>query len=223
MVATVRASKQRHATAAPRRLRRGLAVALRAERTRREARERACRGVRGAKPLGLKLVVLAIIARCASELPPEFAREVALIRKAAFQGDFGQRFIRVHQGATRNAQPKLSQKFLRGEMEGGTELPFERAERHVRNGREVPIGDLVMEMGAHVGQRGPEPGAVASRLLAGPAARVIPAVPMIAPFASTTGILSVVFQTVVPRDSPNRSSRLTMRWPASTCSSSCRN
>ena len=111
---------------------------------------------RGRSRWPLKLVVLAIIARCASELPPEFAREVALIGKAAFQGDFGQRFIRVHQGATRNAQPKLSQKFLRGEMEGGTELPFERAERHVRNGRELPIGDLVMEMGAHVGQRGPE-------------------------------------------------------------------
>ena len=45
---------------------------------------------------------------------------------------------------------------------------------------------------------GPKPGAVASRLLTGPAARVIPAVPMIAPFASTTGILSVMFQTVVP-------------------------
>ena len=43
-------------------------------------------------------------------------------------------------------------------MEGGTELPFERAERHVRNGREVPIGDLVMEMGAHVSQRRPEAG-----------------------------------------------------------------
>ena len=43
-------------------------------------------------------------------------------------------------------------------MEGGAELPFERAERHVRNGREVPIGDLVMEMGAHVGQHRPEAG-----------------------------------------------------------------
>ena len=39
-------------------------------------------------------------------------------------------------------------------MEGGTELPFEPAERHVRNGREVPIGDLMLEMGAHVRQRG---------------------------------------------------------------------
>src|SRR5205085_2432139 len=57
-----------------------------------------------------------------------------------------------------NAQPKLSQEFLRGEMEGGTELPFERAERHVGHGREVLIGDLVMEMGAHVGQRRPEAG-----------------------------------------------------------------
>ena len=104
------------------------------------------------------LVVLTIFARCASELPPEFAGKVALIREAAFQGDFGQRFIRVHQGATRKAQPKLSQESLRGEMESGTELPFERAERHVRNGREVPIGDLVMEMGAHVSQRRPEAG-----------------------------------------------------------------
>jgi hypothetical protein len=103
--------------------------------------------------------VLAIIARCASELPPELAREMALIRKATFQGDFGQRFICVHQGAARNSQPNLSQKFLRGEMEGCSELPFERAKRHVRNRRELPIGDLVMEMGAHVGQRGPEAGA----------------------------------------------------------------
>src|SRR5213592_2530390 len=105
-----------------------------------------------------RVVVLAIFARCASELPPEFAGKVALVRKAAFQGDFGQRFIRVHKGPTRNAQPKLSQESLRGEMERGTELPFERAERHVRNGREVPIGDLVMEMGAHVSQRRPEAG-----------------------------------------------------------------
>src|SRR6476469_671477 len=104
------------------------------------------------------LVVLAIIARCAAELPPEFARKVTLIREAAFQGDLGQRFIRVHQGATRQAQPKLSQKPLRGEMECGTELPFERAERHVRNGLEVAIGDLVMEMGAHVSQRRSETG-----------------------------------------------------------------
>ena len=43
---------------------------------------------------------------------------------------------------------------------------------------------------------GPKPGADASRLLAGPAARVIPAMPMIAPFASTTGILSVMLQIV---------------------------
>src|SRR6476469_3312878 len=104
------------------------------------------------------LVVLAIIARCAAELPPEFARKVTLIREAAFQGDLGQRFIRVHQGAARQAQPKLSQESLRGEVEGGTELPFERAERHVRYGREVPIGDLVLEMGAHVSQRRPEAG-----------------------------------------------------------------
>src|SRR5258706_2689764 len=104
------------------------------------------------------LVVLAVFARGACELPPEFARKVALIREAAFQRDVGQRFVRVHQGATRQAQPKLSQESLRGEMEGGTKLPFERAERHVRDGREVPIGDLVLEMGAHVGQRRPEAG-----------------------------------------------------------------
>ena len=102
--------------------------------------------------------MLAIIARCAAELPPEFARKVALIREAAFQGDFGQGFIGVHQGATRQAHPKLSQESLRGEMERGTELPFERAEGHIRNGREVPIGDLVLEMGAHVGQRWSEAG-----------------------------------------------------------------
>ena len=83
-------------------------------------------------------------------------------------------------------------------MEGGTEPPFERAERHVRNGREVPIGDLVLEMGAHVRQRGPEAGGGCLEAACGSAARVIPAVPMIAPFASTTGILSVMFQTVVP-------------------------
>lgn len=38
------------------------------------------------------------------------------------------------------------------------EPPFERAKRHVRDGREAPIGDLVMKMGAHVGERGPEAG-----------------------------------------------------------------
>ena len=168
-------------------------------------------------------VVLAILAGRASELPPEFAREVALIGEAAVQGDLGQRCIRVDQCATRNAQPELAQESLRSEMEGGAEPALERAERHVRDGREALVGDLVMEMRAHVRQRGPEAGAVASRLLSGPAARVIPAVPMIAPFASTTGILSVMFQTVAPCDSSNRSSRLTMRWPARTCSSSCRN
>ena len=63
----------------------------------------------GRSTLGLKLVVLAIFARGASELPPEFARKVALIREAALQGDVGQRGIRVHQGTTRNAQPELSQ------------------------------------------------------------------------------------------------------------------
>src|SRR4030095_9793192 len=104
------------------------------------------------------LVMFAIFARCASELPAEFTGKVALIRETAFQGDFGQRFIRVHQGATRKAQPKLSEESLRGGMEGGTELTFERAERHVRNGREVPIGDVVMEIGAHVSQRRPEAG-----------------------------------------------------------------
>ena len=105
------------------------------------------------------LVVLAVFARGASELPPEFPRKVALIREAAFQGDLGQRLIRVHQSAACKAQPDLSQESLRGEMEGGMELSFERAERHVRNGRELPIGDLVMEMGAHVSQRRPEAGA----------------------------------------------------------------
>ena len=100
--------------------------------------------------------MIAIVTRRASELPSEFAREVALIREAAVQGDFGQRFIRVHQRATRKAQSNPSQKSLRSEMEGGTELPFERAERHVRNGREVPIGDLVIEVGAHVSERRPE-------------------------------------------------------------------
>src|SRR4051812_35708014 len=106
--------------------------------------------------LALLLIVLAVFARCAPELPPEFARKVALICEAAIRGDFGQRFIREHQGATRKAQPKLAQKSLRGEMEGGTELPFERAERHVRNGREVPIGDLVMKFRAHMSQCRPE-------------------------------------------------------------------
>src|SRR6476469_7002577 len=83
------------------------------------------------------LVVLAIFARCASELPPEFARKVALIREAAFQRDPGQRFIRVHQDATRNTQAQFSQKLLRGQMKGSTELPFERTERHVRNRRQL--------------------------------------------------------------------------------------
>ena len=115
--------------------------------------------VTGASELELELlIVFAVVPWCPSEVPPEFPRKVALIRKAAFQGDFGHRFIRVHQGATRVAEAQLSEKVLRREMKGGTELPFERAERHVRNGREVPIGDLVMEMSTHMGQRGPEAG-----------------------------------------------------------------
>ena len=40
--------------------------------------------------LALLPIVLPIIARGASELPAEFARKVALIRKAALQGDVGQ-------------------------------------------------------------------------------------------------------------------------------------
>ena len=98
------------------------------------------------------------MARCPAELPAEFPRKVALIGKTAFQGDFGQCFVRGHQGATRDAKAKLAEKLLRREMKGGTELSFERSERHVRNRRELLIGDFVVEMRAHVGQRRPEPG-----------------------------------------------------------------
>ena len=70
-------------------------------------------------------IVLAILAGCTSELPPELAREVTLIGEAAVQADLGQRFVGVDQRATRNAQPKLAQKSLRGEMESGAEPAFD--------------------------------------------------------------------------------------------------
>src|SRR5260221_11326222 len=73
------------------------------------------------------LVVLAVFARGACELPPEFARKVALLREAAFQRAVGQRFVRVHQGATRQAQPRLWQELWRGAMEAGADLPCERS------------------------------------------------------------------------------------------------
>ena len=163
------------------------------------------------------------IREACAELPPEFARKVALIRKAAFQGDFGQRFIRVHQSATRNAQPKFSQESLRGEMEGGAELPFERAERHVRNGREVPIGDLVMEMGAHVSQRRPEAGGGGFEAARGSGGASNPGRANDGAFRIDDGNLVGDVPGRRARDSPTRSSRLTMRWPARTCSSSSRN
>ena len=65
----------------------------------------------------------------------------------------------------------------------------------------MPIGHLVMEMGFHVGQRRPgRPGAVPPTLPGpGPAARVIPAVPVTAALRIDHGdFLSVMFQTVVP-------------------------
>src|SRR5262245_59828838 len=101
-------------------------------------------------------VVLAIVARRAPELPPELAREVALIGKAARQRDLGQRGLRVHQRAACQAQSQLAEKFLRGEMKRGAEPAFERPHRHIRNRREALIADLTSEIRAHVRQRGPE-------------------------------------------------------------------
>src|SRR6476620_10198476 len=104
------------------------------------------------------LVVLAILAGCPPELPPEFTGKVALIRKSAFQGDFGQRLIRVHQGTSGNPQSKLPQKLLRRRMESRAELSFERTKRHSRDRREMTIRDLVLEMRPHVGKRATEAG-----------------------------------------------------------------
>ena len=53
--------------------------------------------------------------------------------------------------------------------------------------------------------------------------RVMPAVPMIVPSISMSGILFVTFQTVRPSGWPTNSIRFTIRLPVSTCSSSRRN
>src|SRR5262249_291976 len=126
------------------------------------------RSARGKAERRLALIVLAILARGAAELAAELAGEVALIGEATAQGDLGHRGIGVDQGAARDPQAELAQKSLWREVEGGEEPALERAEGHVRQGREVPVRDLVMELGAHVSQRRAEAGCGGFEAASGP-------------------------------------------------------
>src|SRR5260221_8031669 len=103
-----------------------------------------------------QLVMLAVFAGGASKLTSELAREVALVREAAAQRDPGQRFVRVNQRPAGYPQAKLPQILLRREMKSRLELTLECAQRHLRGGGELMVGDRALVVIAHVFQRRPE-------------------------------------------------------------------
>src|SRR2546421_4416024 len=100
--------------------------------------------------------MLAVFAGRASKLPAKLACEMALVREAAAQCDLGQRFVRINQRTAGDAQPELPQILLRCEMEPREKLTLEGAQRHLRGGGELMVGDRALVMIAHVFQRRPE-------------------------------------------------------------------
>ena len=88
----------------------------------------------------------------ATILTAEFAREVTLIDKAAAERHLRQGLIRVDQCTAGYAQTKLPQVFLRRKVETALEFAFERPDGHVRQTRQLRIGDRQLIVVAQVCQ-----------------------------------------------------------------------
>jgi hypothetical protein len=94
----------------------------------------------------------AILPWCAAKLAAEFPREMTLIEKAATLSHFRQRLAGVDQRMARDPHAQFSQIPLRREMKAALELSFEGADGHMRQPRQVDVGDRRPMIIAHVRQ-----------------------------------------------------------------------